>query len=241
MPLLTGVMSITVSAFYKFAAIDDPVKLRDQLRDELIARAMKGTLLVASEGINGTISGTPDAMTEFLGVLRADPRFADLVTKDATAEQHPFMRLKVKVKREIITLGQPEANPLERTGTRVDPRDWNALIADPDVLVIDTRNAYEVEVGTFAGAIDPKIGHFTHWPAYVAANLDAGQHRKVAMFCTGGIRCEKASAYLLAHGFNEVYQLDGGILNYLAKISSDESKWQGECFVFDERGAVGRK
>ncbi len=234
-------MSITVSAFYKFATIDDPVQLRDHLRHELVARAMKGTILVAPEGINGTISGTPEAMTEFLTVLRADSRFVDLVTKDAAARQHPFMRLKVKVKREIITLGHPEANPLERTGTRVDPRDWNALIADPDVLVIDTRNAYEVEVGTFKGAIDPKIGHFTHWPAYVAANLCAGQHRKVAMFCTGGIRCEKASAYLLAHGFNEVYQLDGGILNYLAKVSADESKWHGECFVFDERGAVGQK
>ena len=231
-------MTFTVSAFYKFVPIDSPQQLRDQLRTELAARDMKGTILVASEGINGTISGTVSAMTGFLEMLRADPRFFDLITKDAMAAQHPFARTKVKLKREIITLGQPEADPSVRTGTRVKPADWNALIRDPDVLVVDTRNAYEVAVGTFAGAIDPKIAHFTGWPGYVASQLDPARHRKIAMFCTGGIRCEKASALLLAQGFNEVYQLDGGILSYLAQVPAEDSLWEGQCFVFDERVAV---
>jgi UPF0176 protein len=231
-------MTFTVSAFYKFVSIDCPHQLRDQLRLELAARDMKGTILVAPEGINGTISGTPDAMASFLQTLRADPRFADLVTKDAPAETHPFARTKVKLKKEIITLGRPEVDPSRRTGIRVKPADWNALISDPDVLVVDTRNAYEVEVGTFNGAVDPKIAHFTHWPDYVAAHLEPAKHRKIAMFCTGGIRCEKASALLLAQGFDEVYQLDGGILSYLAQVPAENSLWEGQCFVFDERGAV---
>ena len=231
-------MTFTVSAFYKFVPIDSPHQLRDQLRMELAARSIKGTILIAPEGINGTISGTPDAMASFLNILRADPRFADLVTKDAPAEHHPFARTKVKLKKEIITLGRPEVDPSSRTGIRVKPADWNALISDPDVLVVDTRNAYEVEVGTFTGAIDPKIAHFTHWPDYVAAHLEPAKHRKIAMFCTGGIRCEKASALLLAQGFNEVYQLDGGILSYLAQVPAEDSLWEGQCFVFDERGAV---
>ncbi len=231
-------MTFTVSAFYKFVPIDCPHQLRDELRMELAARDMKGTILVAPEGINGTISGTPDAMASFLKILRADPRFADLVTKDAPAAIHPFARTKVKLKKEIITLGRPEADPSRRTGIRVKPADWNALISGPDVLVVDTRNAYEVEVGTFNGAVDPKIAHFTHWPAYVAAHLEPAKHRKIAMFCTGGIRCEKASALLLAQGFDEVYQLDGGILSYLAQVPAEDSLWEGQCFVFDERGAV---
>lgn len=231
-------MTITVSAFYKFVRVDAPQELRDHLRAELAARAMKGTILVAPEGINGTISGAHEDMAAFLGDLRADARFADLVTKDAATHAHPFKRLKVKVKREIIQLGRPEADPTRRAGTYVEPGDWNALIADPDVLVIDTRNAYEVAEGTFKGAVDPKTRHFGEWPQYVAANLDAQRHRKIAMFCTGGIRCEKASAYLLAHGFDEVYHLKGGILNYLAHVPSGESLWQGKCFVFDERETV---
>ena len=231
-------MTITVSAFYKFVHIGDPRALRDHLHAALSARTMKGTILVASEGINGTISGTPDDMAAFLALLRADPRFADLTTKDATADRHPFQRLKVKRKREIITLGAPEADPTRRVGTYVEPGDWNALITDPDVLVIDARNGYEVAEGTFAGAVDPALRHFGQWPEYVAGNLGARRHRRIAMFCTGGIRCEKASAYLLAHGFAQVYHLKGGILGYLAQVPPAESLWQGKCFVFDERGGV---
>ena len=232
-------MPIVVSAFYKFVAIDDAAGLRQRLLADLTAGDMKGTILVAPEGINGTISGAPEAMAAFLGRLRADPRFADLATKDASADGHPFQRLKVKLKREIISFGRPEANPLHRVGTYVAPGDWNALIGDPEVLLVDTRNTYEVAEGTFPGAIDPKTRHFGEWPDYVAANLDPARHKKIAMFCTGGIRCEKASAYLLAHGFEQVYHLEGGVLAYLASVPPETSLWQGGCFVFDERVTVG--
>ncbi len=231
-------MTITISAFYKFVAIENPTALRDSLVVAMQQRDIRGTILVAPEGINGTISGAPDAMLSFLAAVRSDSRFADLVTKDASAPDHPFKRLKVKLKREILTLGRPEANPLQRVGTYVAPRDWNALIADPEVLLIDTRNAYEVAAGTFPGAVDPATRNFGEWPDYVARNLDPARHRKIAMFCTGGIRCEKASAYLLAHGFPEVYHLHGGILAYLAAVPPNESQWQGACFVFDERETV---
>jgi UPF0176 protein len=231
-------MTVAVSAFYKFVRIDDAPALRDRLFAELSARAMKGTILVAPEGINGTISGAPGQMAALLAWLRLDPRFADLTTKDGDADDHPFRRLKVKLKREIITLGAPEADPSRQVGTYVEPRDWNALISDPEVLVIDTRNAYEVAEGTFEGAVDPKTRSFGQWPAYVASNLDVTRNRRIAMFCTGGIRCEKASAYLLARGFEQVYHLKGGILNYLAQTPPDRSLWRGKCFVFDEREAV---
>lgn len=231
-------MTITVGAFYKFVRIEEPAGLRASLLEAMRARAMKGTILVAPEGINGTVSATAAEMDGFLAELRGDPRFADLVVKQATTDRHPFQRLKVKLKREIISLRCPEADPTQRVGTYVTPADWNALIQDPEVLVLDTRNAYEVEVGTFEGAVDPKLEHFSHWPEYAAANLDPQKHKKIAMFCTGGIRCEKASAYLLAHGFEAVYHLDGGILNYLAQVPSDASLWRGQCFVFDERVGV---
>jgi UPF0176 protein len=235
-------MSITVSAFYKFVPIDDPQALRETLFAALEARAMKGTILLAGEGINGTISGTPDAMAEFLGALRRDSRFTDLVTKDATTDAHPFQRLKVKMKPEIITFGQPDSDPSVRVGTYVAPQDWNALISDPDVFLIDTRNSYEVAVGTFAGAVDPKTRRFSDLPAFVKTNLNPTKNRKVAMFCTGGIRCEKASAYVLSLGFAEVYHLQGGILSYLATVPKADSLWEGECFVFDEReGVEGRE
>jgi UPF0176 protein len=231
-------MALSVSAFYKFVAVTDLADLRQKLFDALAERGMKGTILLAGEGINGTISGTPEAMAEFLGLLRADARFADLVTKDATTEAHPFKRLKVKIKPEILSFGHPEADPTVRAGTYVAPAEWNALIADPEVLVVDTRNTYEVAAGTFVGAIDPGTRSFGEFPAFVAKNLDPAKHTKIAMFCTGGIRCEKASAYLKAHGFDEVYHLKGGILNYLAQVPASESQWQGECFVFDERVGV---
>lgn len=231
-------MTITVSAFYKFVRVEDTRALREGLLAQLSARAMKGTILVASEGINGTVSGAPAAMASFLSELRDDARFADIGVKQATFERHPFKRLKVRLKREIVTLRAPEADPTKRVGTYVAPSEWNALISDPGVLVIDTRNAYEVAEGTFARAVDPGTRTFGEWPAYVERNLDPARHRKIAMFCTGGIRCEKASAYLLAHGFDEVYHLKGGILNYLAQVPESESLWQGSCFVFDERGGV---
>ena len=231
-------MTIAVAAFYKFVRIDDAGTLRARLFAALDARAMKGTILLAGEGINGTISGAPADMHAFLAGLRTDPRFSDLVTKDATAVEHPFQRLKVKVKREIISFGQPHADPTVQAGRYVAPEKWNALIADPDVLVLDTRNAYEVAAGPFEGAVDPGTRRFGDFPDFVKANLDPVRHRKVAMFCTGGIRCEKASAYLLSQGFPEVYHLQGGILNYLAKVPRAQSLWRGECFVFDERETV---
>ena len=233
-------MTITVSAFYKFVAIDEPRSLRDALFAAMSSRGLKGTILVAHEGINGTISGTHSHIASFLEMLRADPRFADLVTKDATVGKHPFQRLKVKLKPEIISIRAPEADPSKQVGTHVDPCDWNALISDPDVVVIDTRNTYEVAEGTFQGAVDPRIEHFTQWPEFVRTELGDVRGKKIAMFCTGGIRCEKASSYMLAHGFAEVYQLRGGILNYLAKVPADESLWRGKCYVFDERRSVDK-
>jgi UPF0176 protein len=236
-------MSVVVAAFYKFVTIDDCATLRVRLLDELGRLAMKGTILLAPEGINGTISAAPPAMAAFLGLLRADPRFADLVTKDAAAPDHPFQRLKVKIKREIITFGRPDGDPCAaqaqgRAGTYVAPSDWDALIADPDVLVLDTRNAYEVAAGTFPGAVDPGLQRFSDLPAFVEARLDPARHRKIAMFCTGGIRCEKAAAHMRAQGFARVYHLQGGILGYLAQVPPERSSWVGTCFVFDERETV---
>jgi UPF0176 protein len=231
-------MTVVVSAFYKFVSISEPGALRERLLQGLQARDMKGTILIAPEGINGTISGAAAAMAAFLADLRADPRFADLVTKDGVAAAHPFQRLKVKIKKEIISFRRPEANPALRVGTYVAPEDWNALITAPDVVVVDTRNAYEVAEGTFKGAVDPKTRRFGDFPAFVDARLDPARDRKIAMFCTGGIRCEKASAYLLSLGFAEVYHLDGGILNYLARVPAEDSLWQGDCFVFDQRETV---
>ncbi len=231
-------MTVSVAAFYKFVRIVDPVGLREQVFAALETIGARGTILLATEGINGTISAEPVAMQQFLADLRADPRFADLVTKDADADKHPFKRLKVKTKREIISFRQTGADPSVRAGTYVQPRDWNALISDPSVLVLDTRNAYEIEAGTFRGAIDPATRRFGDLPAYVAAHLDPARHTKVAMFCTGGIRCEKASAYLLSQGFPDVYHLKGGILAYLAEIPLEDSLFDGACFVFDERVTV---
>ena len=231
-------MSILVSTFYKFVPVEAPLALRERLFEGLATRSMKGTIVVAEEGINGTISGPPADMVAFLADLRADARFADLVTKVSTTNAHPFKRLKVKVKREILSFGHTGADPTTRAGTYVAPADWNALVSDPNVLVIDTRNAYEVAEGTFPGALNPKTRSFGEFPDFVTSQLDPAKHMKIAMFCTGGIRCEKASAYLRAHGFGEVYHLQGGILNYLAQVPKEQSLWEGECFVFDERGGV---
>ncbi len=234
-------MTITVAAFYKFVAIDDCERLRADLRRQCAHGDIKGTALIAREGLNATLAGAHDHIARLLDWLRADPRFGDLVVKEAAAAVRPFKRLKVKIKSEIIRFGEPGADPSERTGRRVAPADWNALIREPGVIVVDTRNAYEVDAGTFEGAVDPATRTFRDFPKFVEAHLDPAQHAKVAMFCTGGIRCEKASAYLLSKGFAEVYQLDGGILNYLERVPPEESLWRGECFVFDERETVGHE
>lgn len=231
-------MPITVAAFYKFVAIADPAGLRQHLLATGRSHALKGSILVAPEGINSTISGASERMEAFLTVLRRDPRFADLTVKFSSAPDHPFGRFKVRLKREIVTLGVPSANPAERVGIYVRPEDWNALISDPSVTVVDTRNDYEFEIGSFDRAIDPKTKAFGQFPDYVRANLDPQRHKRVAMFCTGGIRCEKATAFMLNEGFPEVYHLDGGILKYLETIPPEESLWRGECFVFDERVAL---
>lgn len=231
-------MTYSVSALYKFVAIADPADLRARLERFCRDNQIIGTILLAQEGINGTVAGTDAAITALETWLRNDPRFSDLTTKRSTATEAPFKRLKVKIKREIVTLGADGADPTKSAGTYVKPLDWNALIADPDVTIIDTRNAYEVTVGTFPGALDPGTRSFNQFPDYVASHLDPKTHRKIAMFCTGGIRCEKASAYLLSQGFEEVFHLEGGILKYLEDVPAEQSLWQGECFVFDERVAL---
>ena len=231
-------MSFTVAAFYRFVPIADPEALRRDIAVAFTAEELRGTLLVAPEGINGTLAGaTPviDRLLEFLqertGLPRSEVKFAE-------AEEALFDRLKIKCKREIITFHQPDADPLQRVGTYVEPAAWNALIADPEVLLLDARNRYEIDFGTFAGATDPGIEHFTELAEYVRQNFDSARHRKVAMFCTGGVRCEKASAWMLNEGFPEVYHLKGGILKYLQDVPRAHSKWRGECFVFDRRVSV---
>lgn len=199
---------------------------------------IKGTLLLAKEGINGTIAGPEANIRAVLAYLRSDPRLADLEHKESWSDTHPFYRMKVKLKKEIVTMGVPEVDPNLVVGTYVKPEDWNAIISDPEVVVLDTRNDYEVHIGTFQGAVDPKTTTFREFPKFVAEHLDKTKHKKVAMFCTGGIRCEKASSYMKQQGFEEVYHLQGGILKYLETVPPEQSLWQGECFVFDQRVAV---
>ncbi len=230
---------IRVAAFYRFARLNDPTALRDPLLALCAAGGVKGTILLAREGVNGTIAGAPDAVDAVIAHLRALPGCADLTPKYSGAETMPFHRMKVRLKREIVTMGQPSVDPLSDVGHYVAPADWNALIAEPGTIVIDTRNDYEVRIGSFAGAIDPATQAFSDFPAWVAANRETLEAApKVAMFCTGGIRCEKATAYLKAEGLDAVYHLQGGILKYLEDIPAGESRWHGECFVFDERVAV---
>ena len=229
---------MVVVALYKFVSLPDFEALREPLLQRCESLGIKGTLLLAHEGINGTVSGEAAAVEALLDHLRQDPRFADVEHKRAAADTEPFYRLKVKLKKEIVTLGVEDIDPARDAGTYVEPGDWNALIDDPEVVVIDTRNRYECEIGSFVGAIDPGTDSFRELPAFVKRNLDPARHKKVAMFCTGGIRCEKSTAYLKQQGFDEVYHLKGGILNYLEKVPEAESRWQGECFVFDNRVAV---
>lgn len=229
---------VIVAALYKFVGLPDYHALREPLLDACIAAGTRGTLLLAPEGINGTIAGSRAAVDSVLAWLRADPRLADLEHKESADEQMPFHRMKVKLKKEIVTMGVAGVDPNVRVGRYVSPRDWNELIRDPDVLLVDTRNDYECDIGTFRGALDPRTANFREFPRFVRENLDPRKHKKVAMFCTGGIRCEKASAFMLGEGFEEVYHLQGGILKYLEEVPADESLWQGECFVFDNRVSV---
>jgi UPF0176 protein len=234
-------MPLKVAALYQFVALPDFRELRTPLFDLCEGLGIKGSLLLAPEGINGTIAGPEEAIDALLPEMDAlfGGRLDNLELKFSTASEIPFGRLKVRLKKEIVTLGDPATDPTASVGTYVDAKDWNTLLDDPDLILIDTRNQFEVEMGTFSGAVDPRLRHFSDFKDYVARELDPARHRKVAMFCTGGIRCEKASSYMLAHGFENVFHLKGGILAYLENVPADESRWQGECFVFDERIALG--
>jgi len=227
-----------VAALYKFVALPDYEELQGKLLTLCKENDIQGTLLLAEEGINGTVAGTREAIDALLNYLKSDPRFDNLQHKEALNEKQPFYRMKVRLKKEIVTLGAPGLDPRSSVGTYIKPRDWNDLIADPDILLVDTRNDYEVEVGTFRGAINPDTKSFREFKDFVEEKLDVTEHKKVAMFCTGGIRCEKSTSYLLSKGFEEVYHLEGGILQYLEDIPKEESTWDGECFVFDQRVTV---
>jgi UPF0176 protein len=232
------VSQVVVAALYRFVALDDYRELREPLLDECLAAGARGTLLLASEGINGTIAGSREAIDRVLAYLRSDPRLAGLDHKESFDDHLPFYRMKVKLKREIVTMGVPGIDPNRSVGTYVTPAEWNELISDPEVFLLDTRNDYEVGIGSFEGAVNPQTASFREFPAYVREHCDPARQRKVAMFCTGGIRCEKASAFMLAEGFEEVYHLQGGILKYLEEVPESQSAWRGECFVFDNRVSV---
>ncbi|MDX1803212.1 MAG: rhodanese-related sulfurtransferase [Alcanivorax sp.] len=230
--------SIVVAALYKFVRLPDFEQLREPLLALMHEQDVRGTLLLASEGVNGTISGPRVGIDAVLGWLKGDARLADLEHKESFHDEHPFLRTKVKLKKEIVTMGVEGIDPNRVVGTYLSPEEWNAVISDPETLLIDTRNDYEYEVGTFMGAVNPETRTFREFPQYVKDHLDPGKHKKVAMFCTGGIRCEKSTAFLKEQGFEEVYHLKGGILKYLEEMPRDDSLWQGECFVFDERVTV---
>lgn len=227
-----------VAALYKFVSLPDFAEKQEPLLSYCQSQGIKGTILLAAEGINGTIAGSRQGVDSVLAFLRSDARLADLEHKESYSQTQPFERLKVRLKAEIVTMGLPEVDPNQQVGTYVSPQEWNDLISDPEVIVIDTRNDYEVNIGTFKTAQNPQTKSFREFPEYVSNNLDPNQHKKVALFCTGGIRCEKASAFMLSQGFTEVYHLKGGILKYLESVPAEESLWEGECFVFDERVAV---
>jgi UPF0176 protein len=232
------VSEIVVAAMYQFVAVADPAALQAPLLDIMQANKVRGTLLLAPEGINGTVAGSRQGIDALVAWLHADDRFPELSHKESYTDEMPFIRSKVKLKKEIVTMGVEGIDPKAVVGTYVKPEDWNALVEDPEVLLVDTRNDYEIQIGTFKNAINPKTETFREFPEFVAANLDPNKHKKVAMFCTGGIRCEKSTSYLKSQGFDEVYHLAGGILKYLETVPEENSIWEGECFVFDERIAV---
>lgn len=230
--------AIVVAALYRFTRLDDYQQLREPLLALLAKHDVKGTLLLAHEGINGTVAGSRAGIDALLAWLAEDGRFAGLEYKESYTDTPPFLRTKVKLKKEIVTMGVEDLDPNLNRGTYLEPEEWNRVIADPETLVIDTRNDYEYQVGTFERALNPDTRAFREFPAYVRENLDPQRHKRVAMFCTGGIRCEKSTSYLKSQGFDEVYHLKGGILKYLETIPREQSLWQGECFVFDERVTV---
>ncbi|WP_111640400.1 oxygen-dependent tRNA uridine(34) hydroxylase TrhO [Marinimicrobium alkaliphilum] len=232
---------IVVAALYHFASLPDYEAMSEPLKNHCEAQGLKGTLLLAHEGINGTVAGTRAGIDSLLDYLKSDPRLAKLEHKESLDERMPFYRMKVKLKKEIVTMGIEGIDPRHTVGTYVPPSAWNELISDPDVLVVDTRNYYEYAIGSFERAVDPGTTTFREFPDYVKDNLSPQQHKKVAMFCTGGIRCEKATAYMKEQGFEEVYHLQGGILKYLEEVPEEESLWRGECFVFDNRVAVNHQ
>ena len=230
------------TAMYHFVSLPHFESLREPLLQFCVARDIKGTLLLANEGINGTVAGPEKSILELLDYLKTDPlfenNFKSLGHKESWSDKHPFYRMKVKLKKEIVTLGVPGVSPTKIVGKYVKPQDWNQIISDPEVVLIDTRNDYEYAIGTFKNAINPKTNTFREFPEYVKTHFDPKKHKKVAMFCTGGIRCEKASSYMMSEGFDEVYHLEGGILKYLEEVKPENSLWQGECFVFDQRVAI---
>jgi UPF0176 protein len=236
-------MSYKVAAFYQFVTLPDFQALREPLRNMCVALDIKGIILLAEEGINGTVAGREVAIDALVNQLRNgalfNGRLDNLELKFSGATEMPFNRMKVRLKKEIVTIGDPDTDPKAKVGAYVDAADWNDLLKQPDILLIDTRNQFEVEMGTFEGALDPNISRFGEFPDFASRALDPAKHKKIAMFCTGGIRCEKASSYLLSQGFEEVYHLKGGILKYLEDIPPDQSLWRGECFVFDHRVALG--
>ncbi|WP_134497898.1 rhodanese-related sulfurtransferase [Microvirga pakistanensis] len=236
-------MTYKVAALYQFVSLPDFREIRDPLHALCTDLGIKGTLLLAQEGINGTVAGTEEGIDALLGELREgrlfQGRLDNLELKFSAASEMPFKRMKVRLKKEIVTLGDPQADPTRQVGIYVSPADWNTLIESPDIVLLDTRNDFEVEMGTFAGAVDPRIKTFSAFKDFVRNELDPAKHKRVAMFCTGGIRCEKASAYMLGQGFEEVYHLKGGILKYLEEVPETESRWNGGCFVFDERVSLG--
>ncbi len=230
-----------VSALYHFVILKDYKQLQPPLLKLMLNNEVKGTILLAKEGINGTIAGSREGIDTVMYELKKDKRFQNLSSKDSFHHSMPFYRTRVKLKKEIVTMGVADIDPNHIVGTYVQPGQWNELISDPEVLVVDTRNDYECAIGTFKNAINPKTSTFKEFPEFVKQNLKPTQHKKVAMFCTGGIRCEKSTAYLKQQGFEQVFHLDGGILKYLEEIPEDESLWQGECFVFDNRVAVNHQ
>jgi UPF0176 protein len=227
-----------VAALYKFVPLSDIKGMKEDILRVCRKNGICGTLLLAHEGINGTIAGTREGIDAILAFLKSYPALTDMDLKESFAEEEPFYRMKVRLKKEIVTIGIPEVNPNETVGTYLAPEEWNKLISDPDTLLLDTRNDYEVQIGTFRRAVNPNTETFREFPAYVEKYLGNQKHKKVAMFCTGGIRCEKASSYMKKMGFDEVYHLKGGILKYLEDMPSEKSLWEGECFVFDQRVAV---
>jgi len=236
-------MTYEVAALYQFVPLPDFRELKDPLHKLCLDLGIRGTLLLAHEGINGTVAGSHEAIDALMTELREGTLFMgrldDLELKFSTATEMPFKRMKVRLKKEIVTLGDPQTDPLRRVGTYVSPAEWNRLLEEPGIVLLDTRNDFEVQMGTFEEAVDPRIKRFSEFKDFVKNELDPKQHRKVAMFCTGGIRCEKASSYMLARGFEEVFHLKGGILKYLEEVPETESRWNGGCFVFDERVALG--